>query len=412
MINPEKDPVVVSPEQLAPLAEQTRRARQEMGVRALSDYIILPELETGFQRERNFLRSRIINQDQAIDAIVDALDRREVRSWYDNRPIASLAFLGPTGVGKTETAKALSEILGGEDGHLVRIDCSNFSHGHEVASLIGSPPGYVGREQEPILSPERIEQSGTAVVLFDEIEKAAPQLHNLLLQIMDNGRLELNNGETVSFKDAVVIVTSNVGAHEMAKEVKGARAGFSARGAETADSSVLETAALRAFKEFFRPELVNRFDNSVVFQPITEEGLYQVLEVKLDRLNREYRIEHESSISLSDKACEYLVQKALNEPAYGVRPLVRALDSDIVSQFGRYVAYGHVNGQDTTELYVRHRDELGEQVADTHRQDLIFSLRYLPKTHGQVTQDDLIDLRRRVRNGEVAVVSLEEGVSE
>lgn len=367
----EREPNFISPDQYE-LYEQSRRERRhKLGEHAISSFSILPEIQSGFESYRHHLQSRVIGQEAAIDAIVDALDRTYARAPSDMRPVANLAFLGPTGVGKTETAKALSEVLSSDMG-LIRIDCSNFSHGHEVASLIGAPPGYVGREQPPILSQSRIGENGS-VILFDEIEKGSEKLFNLLLQIMDNGQLELNNGKIVSFRDSVIVLTSNLGAKEMAREAEGGRIGFGNDDSTTKDRTVIEKAALKSFKEFFKPEFINRLDNTVVFHSLNESQLHDVLEVKLNEMNSSYADDYGVYLSLSEAVRRHLVQQALREPAYGVRPLVRALDKDIGTSFGRYIAHSVVT--EGTELRVHHRDEFKGRVPDTYTSELIFASR-------------------------------------
>jgi len=372
MLQPERDQTVVQPEHQVVPEELTKTRRQLLGERATAAFTLLPEIETSYDWERQYLHSRIIGQEDAIEAIISALDRSAVRLAEDTRPIANFAFLGPTGVGKTETAKVLSEILAQSDASLVRIDCSNFSHGHEVASLTGSPPGYVGREQQPILSPERIEPYGT-VVLFDEIEKGSPQLTNLLLQIMDNGMLELANGETVSFRDAVIVMTSNLGAKKVAREAGGARPGFAVNDDEPRDKAIIESAALKSFKDFFSPEFVNRLNEMVVFHSLDEQALHEVLEVKLNKMNSSYMDDFGAYISLSEMTRTHLVGQALEHKTYGVRPLIRALEKDIASRFGRYTAQDKI--REGTEVYVYHKSELQDTAPYTYKNELIFATR-------------------------------------
>jgi ATP-dependent Clp protease ATP-binding subunit ClpA len=363
----------INGEYTQPHTERLRRSRRIGGLSLLrTDY--LPEVMTAYDEERAFLHSQIIGQDAAIDAIIEALDKNDVRRPDDHRPIASLSFLGPTGVGKTETAIALSRALAPKDPYLLQIDCAGYSNGHEITALLGSPPSYVGHEQEPLLSKANVERDGV-VILFDEIEKGSDELANILLKIMDKGVLRLNNGEVVSFRAAVVILTSNLGANEMAKEADGRKAGFSATHS-VATTETIERVALNALRDFFRPELLNRLDSTVVFHPLDEASLHAILDVKLSSYNELYRDEFGAYISLSDKTREYLVGAALNERHYGVRPLVRALEKQVLASFGRYSANEKV--PEGSELLVYHRDELDPITAQEYQRDLVFAVRKDP----------------------------------
>ena len=205
----------------------TGRHTREMGRCALIDGFTVMELtESPCEELRQEMRSRVIDQDEAIDTLIEALERAPVRKLDDKRPIANVAFLGPTGVGKSEVAKTLADLMNdaGEEA-IIKIDCSNYSQGHEVLMLTGSPPSYVGHTQEPLLSKERVE-SGRKVLLFDEVEKGSEKLYDLMLQIMGDGELRLNNGQIVSFRDTVVILTSNLGAKEMSAELSPMSLGF------------------------------------------------------------------------------------------------------------------------------------------------------------------------------------------
>lgn len=331
----------------------------------------LPEVVTAYDAEREYLRSQVIGQDAAIDAIIGALDKSDVRRPDDHRPIANFAFLGPTGVGKTETAVALSKALNPRDPHLLRIDCSNYSNGHEITTLLGSPPSYAGETIKPLLSKEYVEHAG-AVIVFDEIEKGADQLRNFLLAIMDSGRLHLNNGEDVSFREATIILTSNIGAAEMAKEAGGHRTGFGVSSAAITEEK-LESLAMKGMREFFRPELLNRLDDTIIFRTLDEASLHTILQAKLSAINEVYREQFEAFISLSDAARQHLVEQALKEKQYGVRPLVRAFEKQVMAAFGRHTASERVPRG--SELVVYHRDELDDVSRAGYKNELIFEIR-------------------------------------
>ena len=335
----------------------------------LDGFSPLGEPGSQFEEIRQEMITQIIEQPDAIEAIISSLDKWEVRNDNDQRPVASLAFLGPTGVGKSETAKALAFALGKGDANLLRIDCSNYSSGHEVAGLTGSPPGYVGREQKPVLSKRNVEAYGT-VVLFDEIEKGSKELFNLLLQVMDAGELRLNNGQTTSFRDAIIIFTSNLGAKELSALMGNNPIGFGAREAQT-DKAVLNKTATKAFEEFFQPEFTNRIDKLVVFHPLSAYGLAKVLKVKLDSINDQYEDDFGMRISLTDATIEHLVGIAQKQPQFGARPMVRAFEESIQTTFGRYV--GLEDFQDGTHVRVFHRNDFPDDYQDPHNRELIFA---------------------------------------
>ena len=341
--------------------------RREMGERAVfAGFSLLEPVVSQHEAARQELKSHIIDQDPAIDAIIEALDRTEVRSLYDNQPSATLAFLGPTGVGKSELAKRLAELQGG---NLIKIDCSDYSHGHEVTKLVGSPPSYVGDKLVPLLAKQRVE-NGKAVVLFDEVEKGSTELYNLMLQIMEDGELTLSDGTVVNFREAMLVITSNLGAAEMSGALSPVSLGFGNKKTEV-DKTKLEQIATSGFVEFFAPEFINRITKMVVFHPLTATGLSRVLEVKLEELNREYTRQDGIHLTLTDKTREHLVAEAAKQPHLGARPLVRALDREILTTFGRYSGAGYF--PEGTRVKVFHRDELPEEHQPADGTLLVFS---------------------------------------
>lgn len=343
-----------------------------VGHTALEGFTILDTIKNDHSPLRAALSQRIIGQPDAIDAIVDALDRKIVRAKDDHRPVTTLAFLGPTGVGKTETAKTVGEINGSDTDKLLTIDCSNFSHGHEIASLIGSPVGYVGHGEKPFFTKEKVEKPGI-VVLFDEIEKGSDELYNLMLQIMDEGRLVLNNGTTVSFRNAMIILTSNLGAKQMAAQLSKTPLGFGGNGAPRDTSkSTLEKVALREVKKFFNPEFINRIHRMVVFQPLDQISLEKILTIKMNAANENYREEHGAEISLSAATTRHLIEIAQREPELGARPLVRAMEDSIETILGRHIKNGNI--PDGSQIRVFHSTELPRE-ASTGEQALVFAVR-------------------------------------
>jgi ATP-dependent Clp protease ATP-binding subunit ClpB len=258
------------------------------------------------------LRQRVVGQEEPIQALAAAVRRARSGLQDPNRPIGSFIFLGPTGVGKTETARALAEFLFDDEAAMVRIDMSEYMEKHAVARLIGAPPGYVGYEEGGQLT-EAVRRRPYAVILFDEIEKAHHDVFNVLLQILDDGRLTDGQGRTVDFRNAVVIMTSNIGSAEIQRLA----------GRPGADVQAIREAALENLRAEFRPEFLNRVDEIVVFRPLGREDVGQIVEIQLGRL-RKLLAERGLTIELSAGAREAIADAGY-DPVYGARPLKRAL---------------------------------------------------------------------------------------
>lgn len=339
---------------IEPITPRDYEARHLGRTTLRGGFMVFPEVMSQNEALRSAMYEQIIGQDAAVEAIVDAMDRQVIRAEDDPRPVACFGFLGPTGTGKSQTAKVLADYLGEGGGNLVKVDCSDFGHGHEVTRLTGAPPSYVGHDQTPFFSPEKVEQPGT-VVLFDELEKGSDELYNLMLQIMEDGTLQLANGGVVNFRNAMIIATSNLGATEMSRELSESMTGFGLRERAT-DPEHLNSVATASFRHHFRPEFVNRFDKLVTFQPLDEAALTRVLDLKLNQANETYETRFGARVSLSEGTQQYLVTAALEERHNGARPLVRAFKSEIETPFGRHVSAGHV--PEGTQVQVLHRDEL------------------------------------------------------
>ena len=277
------------------------------------------------------LHRRVIGQDEAVTAVSEAVIRARAGLKDPNRPIGSFIFLGPTGVGKTELARALAEYLFDDEHNMVRIDMSEYQEKHTVARLLGAPPGYVGFEEGGQLT-EAIRRKPYSVILFDEIEKAHPDVFNVMLQILDDGRLTDGQGRTVNFKNTILIMTSNVGSHRIL-EYKGA---FTGRPYEDMKSAVMNE--LRAG---FRPEFLNRIDEIIVFHALNEEQLKGIVEIQLANL-RHRLAERHIKLTLTDAARTHLVKTGY-DPAYGARPLKRAIQRQVETRLGRLIISGGVH---------------------------------------------------------------------
>lgn len=349
-----------TPEGVTEQAEGHRaplRAVIGIGQSALEGFTIMETVRSPWEGLRTQLEERIIDQPAAIDSIIDALEGSSVRMPSDKRPIANLAFLGPTGVGKSETAKSLAEFMS-EGDNLVKVDCSDFSHGHEITSLTGAPPSYVGYGNPPIFRKENIEGRRT-VVLFDEIEKGSDQLNNLMLQIMEDGELQLKDGQTTSFRDAIIVMTSNLGAREMTSQLSSTSLGFSGP-AKQVDTTSLDEVAKRSFGQHFRPEFVNRLSRMVVFHPLGREGLGRVLDAKLTTNNTDYERHLGLRVNISNSTREFLVGIAAEQKHMGARPLVRAMDDHIGTILGRYCGADAIPVGTLVKVF--HAEELGVEV--------------------------------------------------
>jgi ATP-dependent Clp protease ATP-binding subunit ClpB len=276
------------------------------------------------------LHKRVIGQDEAVKAVAEAVMRARSGLKDPNRPIGSFIFLGPTGVGKTELARALAEFLFDDEKAMIRIDMSEYQEKHAVARLIGAPPGYVGYEEGGQLT-ESVRRRPYCVVLFDEIEKAHGDIFNVLLQILDDGRLTDGQGRTVDFKNTIVIMTSNIGSHRILEY----RGTFDGEGYERMKDAVLED-----LRHHFRPEFLNRVDETIVFHTLSEEHLKEIVEIQLNGLRKRLADRH-IEIELTDRARAFLVRSGY-DPAYGARPLKRAIQREIETPMARRILGGEI----------------------------------------------------------------------
>jgi ATP-dependent Clp protease ATP-binding subunit ClpB len=281
------------------------------------------------------LHKRVVGQDEAVTAVAEAVLRARSGLKDPNRPIGSFIFLGPTGVGKTELARALAEFLFDDERAMIRIDMSEYQERHTVARLIGAPPGYVGYDEGGQLT-EAVRRRPYSVILFDEIEKAHSDVFNVMLQILDDGRLTDGHGRTVDFKNTIVTMTSNIGSHRIL-EYRGA---FEGR-----EYDHMKQAVLDEMRRHFRPEFLNRVDETIVFHALSEEHLKEIVDIQLQQL-RARLAERHIQIELTDAARTHLVRTGYN-PTYGARPLKRAIQKEVETQLARLILKGDVRDGQT-----------------------------------------------------------------
>jgi ATP-dependent Clp protease ATP-binding subunit ClpB len=278
------------------------------------------------------LHERVVGQDEAVEAVAGALRRSRAGLSDPNRPIGSFIFLGPTGVGKTELARALAEFMFDSEQAMVRIDMSEYMEKHSVARLIGAPPGYVGYEEGGQLT-EAVRRRPYAVILLDEIEKAHPDVFNVLLQLMDDGRLTDGQGRTVDFTNAVLIMTSNVGSQYIVEE---------------SDPEEMRRKVEEVLAATFKPEFLNRVDDTVIFHRLSKQDIGRIVDLQVEQLTARVR-ERGIEIELTDKARELLANLGY-DPTYGARPLKRVIQKNLVDVLALRILEGEFADGDTVEV--------------------------------------------------------------
>jgi ATP-dependent Clp protease ATP-binding subunit ClpB len=285
-------------------------------------------------KAEEILKQRVIGQDEAISAVANALRRARAGLSDPRRPIASFIFLGPTGVGKTETARALAEFMFNDERAMIRLDMSEYMEPHSVAKLIGSPPGYVGYEEGGQLT-EAVKRRPYSLILFDEIEKAHPEVFNILLQILDDGRLTDSKGFTVNFRNTIIILTSNIGSHYFRKI---GSIGFTRN--EEREFEDYKGKTIKALKEFFKPEFLNRIDEIIVFKPLSKEDLRKIVEIQLNKV-KENLLKKGINVVFEDDVKEILIEKGF-DPEYGARPLQRVIQKLILDPLAQKIIANQV----------------------------------------------------------------------
>jgi ATP-dependent Clp protease ATP-binding subunit ClpC len=291
------------------------------------------------------LHKRVISQRPAISALARAIRRSRAGLKNPHRPVGSFLFLGPTGVGKTEMARSLAHFLFGTERSMIRFDMSEFMEKHSVSKLIGSPPGYVGHEEGGQLT-ERVKRSPYAVLLFDEIEKAHPDIFNILLQVFEDGILTDALGNTIDFKNAIIIMTSNIGARFIMK--KGAM-GF--QGSNDISRTKLEEMVMTAVRQTFNPEFINRLDEIIIFDELGDQELLEVLQLQIDQMNGNMS-NHGFIVRLADDAKRWIIEKTCADRSYGARPLRRALQKHVEDPLSEALIQGHLGEASLVEMFV------------------------------------------------------------
>lgn len=331
-------------------------------------------------RMEDDLKNRIIGQDEAVKKISDTIKRSRAGISDPNRPIGSFIFLGPTGVGKTELTKALAEFIFNDEKALIRVDMSEFMEKHSVSKLIGAPPGYVGFDEGGGLT-EMVRHRPYSIVLFDEIEKAHPEVFNVLLQVLDNGRLTDSKGRTVNFKNTIIIMTSNIGAQYIDKMET---MGFVDRENENKNTEYanVKDKVMEAMKDYFRPEFLNRVDDIIIFDILPMEAIREIVKIQIN-LVRERLSAKEISLELSDEALEFLAKEGYN-PQYGARPLKRVIQNKILNPVASLIISKGIMKGGT--VYVSVKKPLDKNI---EKPELIFDVKKGRK--GAIIESSILD---------------------
>jgi ATP-dependent Clp protease ATP-binding subunit ClpB len=284
------------------------------------------------------LKKRVIGQEEAISAVANAIRRSRAGVSEENKPIGSFIFLGPTGVGKTELAKALAEFMFSDENAMIRVDMSEYMEKHSISKFIGSPPGYIGYDEGGQLT-ERIRRRPYSVVLFDEIEKAHPDVFNVLLQLLDDGRLTDAKGRVVNFKNAIIIMTSNLG-NQLLKEVSLGFEDKSIKKDQKMDEEKMKERVNEALKSHFKPEFINRLDEIIIFHPLGKKEIERIIDLQLDIVKKRL-LDKKIKVEFTDALKEYLSSKGF-DPQFGARPLKRVIQNQILDDLALQIIEGKI----------------------------------------------------------------------
>ncbi len=311
---------------------------------------MLEEEASKLSRMEKELKKRIIGQDEAVRKVANAIKRSRAGISDPDKPIGSFMFLGPTGVGKTELTKALAQYLFDDDKALVRIDMSEFMEKHAISKLIGSPPGYVGHDEGGTIT-DKIRHRPYSVVLFDEIEKAHPEVFNVLLQVLDNGRLTDSKGRTINFKNTVIIMTSNIGAEHIDKMET---IGFASDKSTKTQYEETKVNVEKALKDHFRPEFLNRLDDVIIFDILSEKAIEEIVNIQIDRVGVRL-LEKQIKIKLSKSVYSFLAKEGYN-PHYGARPLKRVIQDRILNPLAQLIIAKGLSLGSTVTVNVKNKN--------------------------------------------------------
>jgi ATP-dependent Clp protease ATP-binding subunit ClpC len=331
-----EDQLVVSEAEIADIVSSWTR----IPVRKLEE-----EESQRLQNLENILHERVIGQEEAVTAVAKAIRRGRVGLKDPNRPIGSFLFLGPTGVGKTELSKALSEAMFGTENSIIRVDMSEYMEKHSVSKLIGSPPGYVGYDEGGQIS-EKVRQNPYSVILFDEVEKAHPDVFNILLQVLDDGHITDAQGRKVSFKNTIIIMTSNAGAQNI---ISPKLLGFASVVDEKEDYKRMKEGVMDEVKKIFRPEFVNRIDEIIVFHSLTRENIKEIVGIMVKNIAKRSKAQMNISLEASEEVLVYLAEVGFDEK-YGARPLRRAIQTHVEDKLAEGILAGSIKEGDTVNI--------------------------------------------------------------
>ena len=344
---PELEKKLAAEKHSAEHAEENRLLKEEVGEEEIAEVVsgwtgipvakLVESEKEKLLKLPDILHERVIGQEEGVLAVSESILRARAGLKDENRPIGSFIFLGPTGVGKTELAKALSESLFDSEKNMIRIDMSEYMEKHSVSRLVGAPPGYVGYDEGGQLT-EAVRRKPYSVVLFDEIEKAHPDVFNILLQLLDDGRLTDNQGRTVDFKNTIIIMTSNIGSAQLIDNIK-------ADG--TIDRETKEQVEGQ-LKNYFRPEFLNRIDDIVVFSPLTESQIVKIIELSVKGLERRLS-ERDIKLQLTPEGKKFIARESY-DPNYGARPVKRYLQKNIETALAARLIKGEIADGDTVEV--------------------------------------------------------------
>ena len=342
-------------------SKDSRRRKPQVGENEIAEVVSqwtkipvkkLAEAETAKLRKlETVLHKRVVGQEEAVSAVAKAVRRGRVGLKDPKRPIGSFLFLGPTGVGKTEISKALAEAMFGTESAMIRVDMSEYMEKHSVSKMIGSPPGYVGYEEGGQLS-EKVRRNPYSVILFDEIEKAHPDVFNILLQVLDDGHITDAQGRKVDFKNTIIIMTSNAGAQSI---IEPKRLGFATVDDAKHNYELMKSGVMEEVRRIFKPEFLNRIDETIVFHALTKEDMKKIVtllsKTLIDRCKNQMGI----TLNITPAVKKYIVDKAY-DPKYGARPLRRMIQSKIEDGLAEEVLAGKVKNQDTVNVVLKKKE--------------------------------------------------------